>query len=280
MAKDRDLFEDTTMSFGEHLEDLRTHLWRAIIGFVVAVIIALCIGKWVVEWITIPAKGPLSGAMRDYREKKLLEYTKQRESQANQSQAAIAKATRLIELATQRDAIVAKPDPDLAKLKVLEDEINKLKEETRDVVILPGFALIQPADAADALSPWLGQAERAKIPQTAAPVKMPFTFVADKPTFVIATFLTEDITTDPTSLGAQEPFMIYLKVSMVTGFVLASPWVFYQVWSFIAVGLYPHERRIVHKFTPFSIGLFIAGVLFCFFVMIPVALRFLLSFNA
>ena len=48
-------------------------------------------------------------------------------------------------------------------------------------------------------------------------------------------------------------------VCIVAGLVLASPWVFYQVWAFVAAGLYRHERHYVMKFLPVSLGLFLAG---------------------
>ena len=81
------------------------------------------------------------------------------------------------------------------------------------------------------------------------------------------------------SFNASEPFMIYLKAAMLTGVILASPMIFREIWLFIAAGLYPHERRYVHIFLPFSIGLFLAGVLMAFFVAFPPVLKFLLSFN-
>jgi sec-independent protein translocase protein TatC len=73
--------------------------------------------------------------------------------------------------------------------------------------------------------------------------------------------------------------MVYLKVSLVTGFVLGSPLIFYHIWSFIAVGLYPHEKRLVNVYMPFSVTLFIAGVLLCEFFVIPKAVEALLWFN-
>ena len=68
-------------------------------------------------------------------------------------------------------------------------------------------------------------------------------------------------------------------VCLVTGLVIASPWVFYQLWAFVAAGLYRHERHYVTKFLPFSLGLFLAGVFLCFFGVLPVTLSFLLEFN-
>jgi sec-independent protein translocase protein TatC len=81
------------------------------------------------------------------------------------------------------------------------------------------------------------------------------------------------------SLAPLETFMVYFMVCMVSGLVLSSPWVFYQVWVFIAAGLYRHERYYVMKFLPFSLGLFLGGVFLCFFLVLPFTLKFLLEFN-
>ena len=82
-----------------------------------------------------------------------------------------------------------------------------------------------------------------------------------------------------TAMGSQEVFMIWMKASMLVGVVLASPWVFYQIWTFVAAGLYPHERRYVHLFLPVSIALFLAGASTAFFFAFEQVLAFLLSFN-
>src|SRR5262249_52515737 len=81
------------------------------------------------------------------------------------------------------------------------------------------------------------------------------------------------------TLRVEEAFMVYFKVCIVTGFVLASPWIFYQLWSFVAAGLYPHEKRYVNVFLPFSLGLFLVGVGVCEFLVIPKAVEALLWFN-
>ena len=81
------------------------------------------------------------------------------------------------------------------------------------------------------------------------------------------------------SLNPQETFMIYLKASLLVGVVLASPWVFFQIWLFVAAGLYPHERRYVHIFLPMSLVLFLAGAAIAYFFAFSKVLAFLLSFN-
>lgn len=78
-------------------------------------------------------------------------------------------------------------------------------------------------------------------------------------------------------LNYTEGFFTYIKVCFVAGIFLAAPVVIYELWSFISEGLYPHERRYVYYFAPASLGLFMGGMLFGFFVLIPVGLRFLLA---
>jgi sec-independent protein translocase protein TatC len=82
------------------------------------------------------------------------------------------------------------------------------------------------------------------------------------------------------ALGPMEPALIFFRVCLVTGLVFASPWVFYQLWAFVAAGLYRYERNFVYHFLPFSLGLFLAGVFLCYFVVLPLVLRFLLEFDA
>lgn len=81
------------------------------------------------------------------------------------------------------------------------------------------------------------------------------------------------------SLGPVEPLVNYFMVCIATGLVLTSPWVFYQIWAFVAAGLYKHERRYIYKFLPFVLGLFLGGVFLCFFLVLPVTLDFLFTFN-
>lgn len=80
-------------------------------------------------------------------------------------------------------------------------------------------------------------------------------------------------------LGPAEGFISYMKIVMIAGLILSSPWVFYQIWMFIAAGLYPHEKRYVYITIPFSVMLFVAGALFFIFMIAPLTLRILIKFN-
>ena len=81
------------------------------------------------------------------------------------------------------------------------------------------------------------------------------------------------------SLAPADGFTSYMQISVMTGVVLSSPWIFYQLWMFVSSGLYPHEKRYVYLVAPFSAGLFITGALFFVFLIAPVTLKFLVMFN-
>lgn len=81
------------------------------------------------------------------------------------------------------------------------------------------------------------------------------------------------------SLGATEPFMIFLKASVLVGAILAGPFIFYFIWNFVAAGLYPAEQKYVYIYLPFSILLFAGGVLIAFVFAFEPVLKFLFSFN-
>jgi sec-independent protein translocase protein TatC len=73
------------------------------------------------------------------------------------------------------------------------------------------------------------------------------------------------------------PFMAPLKLSMIAALFVAMPYVLYQVWSFIAPGLYRHERRFALPLFLSSVVLFYTGVAFAYFVVFPLMFTFLTS---
>jgi sec-independent protein translocase protein TatC len=75
-----------------------------------------------------------------------------------------------------------------------------------------------------------------------------------------------------------EPFFTYMKISLIAGAFGASPVIFYQLWAFVAPGLYKHEKRYVLPFVATSALLFIGGAAFGYFVVFPFAFRFFLGF--
>lgn len=83
----------------------------------------------------------------------------------------------------------------------------------------------------------------------------------------------------PQALSPTEGFFVWLKAGLFSGLTLAGPFVFFQIWSFVATGLYPHERKYIHVFLPISILLFVGGVLLAFFFVFQPVLSFLFAFN-
>ncbi len=78
-------------------------------------------------------------------------------------------------------------------------------------------------------------------------------------------------------LNPLESFMEYFKISLEFGLVVAAPWILYQLWLFIAAGLYPNERKIVTYFAPASIGLFLLGASFLVLVVLSGLIKFLIG---
>jgi sec-independent protein translocase protein TatC len=76
-----------------------------------------------------------------------------------------------------------------------------------------------------------------------------------------------------------DPFNLYVKVAGVAGLFVASPFVLYQVWLFIAPGLYRNEKRYVAPFMLSSVSLFLAGGYFAYRIVLPKALEFLIDFG-
>lgn len=79
--------------------------------------------------------------------------------------------------------------------------------------------------------------------------------------------------------GLAEAFVVYLKLSFYAGLILASPVILWEVWCFVAPGLYDHEKKYVFPFVISASVLFFAGVAFCYFVVFPFSFRFFMSYG-
>ncbi len=80
-------------------------------------------------------------------------------------------------------------------------------------------------------------------------------------------------------LAPAEAFWMNIKVALVAGLILALPVIFHQLWKFISPGLLPKERRYVVPFIFLATGLFLLGAAFCFLIVLPFAMRFLLTYK-
>ena len=78
----------------------------------------------------------------------------------------------------------------------------------------------------------------------------------------------------------QETFFTALKVSFFTGFLAALPIIFWQIWLFIAPGLYEHEKKLVLPFVGGATLMFLLGAAFCYYIVIPYGYAFLINFGS
>lgn len=75
--------------------------------------------------------------------------------------------------------------------------------------------------------------------------------------------------------GTFAPFMVPLKITLMGGLLVSLPYVLYQIWAFVAPGLYSHEKRFVLPLVISSTLLFFAGVAFCYFLVLPAMSKFI-----
>lgn len=74
------------------------------------------------------------------------------------------------------------------------------------------------------------------------------------------------------------PILVPLKITLMSGFLIALPYVLYQVWAFVAPGLYSHEKKLVLPLVVSSTLLFFVGVGFCYFIVLPAMAQFIQNF--
>ena len=80
--------------------------------------------------------------------------------------------------------------------------------------------------------------------------------------------------------GLPEAFFIYMKIAFFASLLLTSPYIFFQIWRFIAPGLFPAERKLVLPFVFSSTFLFLSGILFGYYLALPPAFEFFVAFSS
>jgi sec-independent protein translocase protein TatC len=80
-------------------------------------------------------------------------------------------------------------------------------------------------------------------------------------------------------MGPMDKFLAHIKVSLLAGVLISSPFWFYQIWKFIAPGLYTKERKYATGFIGVGSGLFLTGGMFAYFLVLPMAFKFLMTFG-
>jgi sec-independent protein translocase protein TatC len=255
----KDLFDDTTMTFGEHLEELRLRLWRAVVGLVLVTCVTMYFGDQVMAIVRKPIEDALRarGARLSEEDSKPFDATKTWNDFWDWMRG------------TAKPEV--KPEPEV---------ITNQKTVTVQINPTDLLTALHNADPDRFPPPDSKPAEVTTKDDKAAtePTEKPVSLKLTAPEIAEWRRAAEQ-DLRPIVLTVQEGFMTWLKVSFVAGLVLSSPWVFYQLWLFVAAGLYPHERKYVHIYLPMSSGLFLGGAAFCFYCVFPFVLGFLLQFS-
>ncbi|MGA2231177.1 MAG: twin-arginine translocase subunit TatC [Tepidisphaeraceae bacterium] len=76
-----------------------------------------------------------------------------------------------------------------------------------------------------------------------------------------------------------EVFMSWVEVTLIAAGSLAGPWLIYQLWQFIASGLYPQERKSITRYVPLAVTLLLAGMAFVYFIVLPLTMNFFVAFT-
>jgi sec-independent protein translocase protein TatC len=239
MAKqyDEDLFTDSTMTFGEHLEELRMRLWKAILGLLAGIVLGLLVGGPVVNFI----QRPLTNALTEY-------YQEETEAKLK-----AAEAERGGKAGNENDSLAS-----IKARRMLADEVY-----------------VDPAELLKELN--------ALYPDQVKNIQLPNKSGIEDRENLVHVLLWHKLADDPRlrvkSFSVHEAFGIYVKAAILVGLLVASPWIFYQIWIFVAAGLYPHEKNYVRIYLPVSIGLFFFGACVAFSLVFEPVLNFLLSVN-
>jgi sec-independent protein translocase protein TatC len=211
---------DTTMSLGDHLEELRGRLILAITGLMIGTGICLFFGTRIIKFIEKP-------------------YTKVFLTPKTKSKTEDDKTLKLIQDLFDNTHRKLADDPDTPDIDPKTEEF--MRKFCTDVFLTlindPNYTVLYPSTDRKSLT------RRLQILSPAA------------------------------------GFISYIKIAMMAGLILSSPWVFYQIWMFVAAGLYAHEKKYVHTAIPFSASLFVIGALFFLFIVAPLTLGFLVKFN-
>ena len=274
MAKrtETDLFAESTMSFGDHLEELRICLSKSLIGLIVGFLIGLCVANMVVSYI----QTPLKQALENYYIAKAIsdletEY-QDRGEDVSEGMRTFISEHRYISEKVEVEA------SEVARVGRLAEEYQASRSEPDSSATAGGSSDDAPAPASD------GEAEDGEAADDGAAAEDgEARWLGGDPPMprpvMISTRVWKPINTVVKALNAQEVFMIWIKAAFVTGLVIASPWIFYQIWLFVAAGLYPHEKKYVYIYLPFSLILFLAGAAIAFFLVFQYVLKFLFGFN-
>ena len=235
------------MTFGEHLEDLRHSLFRAMLWLAGGLLIGLFFANEVVRFVQMPLEGAIEQFNAD-RDLHRLGYD-------------------------PSDQSVQELHNFLAKNALVWEIIYEVPEEfqalTMDSFVPKQESVEQPSEPEDAAAePEGGESAKTSASEGLVdPVEMAKILDA-LPKKLEPKIQLRENKTSLSSLKMEEPFMIWVKAGLIVGAIIGSPGIFYHLWAFVAAGLHAHERKYVYIYLPVSVTLFVSGVILAFFLVL------------
>ncbi len=239
-----DLFEKSSMSFGEHLDELRKALTKAFIWLAIGAAVGLYFGRAILSFIA----EPIEAAVAEFNIRKF-------------------------------ERLYTRYNGEVPSLEMTNWMVNN--------VVVPERVFIDPQflqDAQSNLQASTETIERSNLKELQTTLedqqrKLWQSVKIDSMKRLQPVLFWRPINNKLVALNVLDGFMIWLKAGLVAGAVIGSPGMFWHIWHFLAAGLYPHERRYVYWFLPMSLSLFFGGVALAFFLIFPLVLGFLLTYN-
>lgn len=312
-----DLFESSSMTFGEHLEQLRKALAKSTVWVGLGLIFGLFVADDVVQYIQTPLKSALEKYYLDQDKARLeklagkelpadlLNWTRANGfvsedvfmdpqdlfSQSQTSGGNSDTTTSAMTVPGTPNASVAPNAPTAATAPPAPQSVDTASEQTKAVAGSGTPKTPEVKSQATSSHPTSNATQETDTTPEAKTNSMSGNSggkeqrIASVPDDLLVNRLKplrlwRKVSTKVETLNIQEGFMIWLKAALITGLVVGSPGIFWHIWHFVAAGLYPHERRYVYVFLPLSLGLFLAGVSLAFFVIFGLVIEFLLNANS
>ncbi|MFO0938048.1 MAG: twin-arginine translocase subunit TatC [Gemmataceae bacterium] len=258
-----DIFDQSRMSFGDHLDELRTRLRKALLGPFIFTILGLLL-----DGVGAMTNHPMIGMGRPM-------------------------------MAVITDPVTTMVRDFYARRnELLKDRLKNMEPSDQDTLLATkakfdkyGFSSLSSTERGILFGAWEEMPVELAIkdftPVFGEPKNPEIEFIQTKmrvyPAYINYLSNRGETLNEKknylTALSAQEGMVVYFKVTLLCAVVLSCPWSFYHIWAFIAAGLYPHERAYVNKFLPSSVVLFLSGVMLCQFIVLPGTVKALLGFN-
>jgi sec-independent protein translocase protein TatC len=261
-----DFFDDTRMSFGDHIEELRKRLIKALRALLFFLLIGFVL-DYVGELTGHPSFGvgrPMLALIKEPVETQVRDFYNKRNQRSIQKLAEALSGEKLSE--DEAAALSARVDEKGLTNLSAEERARLLGTPVEMPMVVPTGPLAEALGVK-------GEPAKAEIELRVKVYPGYLSYLSNKGETQLGT------KQYVTVLSAPEGMMVYFKVSLLCGVVLGSPWIIYQIWAFVAAGLYPHEKRYVYKFLWPSVGLFVVGAVVCQFFVMPGAVKALLGFN-